>query len=211
MRTTARLLAAAWLAAGLAACSDSPTQAPEGSGDPAIDRANALLAGHGRIIASKSWTEIVSLPTPGAGTAAAIPEGVRPQFNIPIWCESDNTHPYCPQIIVGAAVWNNGNNNGTRAINLYAHLDAMLNVQSSELNVSYAVVGGCSGSPGTYASDVVYGGSNASAGGAYGITANRNETFSGGSSKWSVYAYGQATGVYGNFTDDSASDTECIA
>lgn len=211
MRRTTRLLAAVSLTAGLAACSDSPTQAPRGSEDPAIARANALLAGHGRIIASKSWTETVRFPAPGTAAGTAIPEEVRAQFNIPIYCEPDNTNPYCPQIFVGAAVWNNGNNNGTRAINLYAHLDAMLNVQSSELSVSYAVVGGCSGSPGIYASDTVYGGSNASAGGPYGITANRNETFSGGSSKWAVYASGDATGVYGNFTGDSASDVECIA
>jgi len=206
-RTTPRLLAALCLAAGLAACSDAPTGPAQTAADPAIERANALLGSHGRIVESRSEKKTVRL----GGIAA--PEGgaVRSFDPIPIWCESDNTNPNCPQIIVGAAVWNNGNNNGVRSIGLYAHLDAMLNVQSSELDVSYGVIGGCSGYPGTYASDTVYGGSNASAGGAYGMIAQRSETFSGGSSRWSVSAYGTATGVYGNFTDDSASDVECVA
>lgn len=191
------------LVAAAAACSDAPMQPSHDDADPVLARANALMGSHGRIHRSVADSRVVPL---GGGTQVG-PEVAASLTTIPFYCEPGNTNPNCPQIVVGAAVWDNGTSGGLRVARLYAHLDALENIASSELSVSYAVVGGCTGTPGTFDSETLTGGSNA--GGDYALVASRQEYFSG-TAKWRVNAYGQAEGTYGNFTEDSASDTECL-
>lgn len=206
IRTTSFRLLAALGVAALAACSDAPTGSQrQPDTDPVLARANELMGPYGRVLSLAAERKTVPLARPGAPSgegAVASPDPI----SIPYYCEPDNTNPYCPQIIVGAAVWNNGTVGSTRHVNLYAHLDAMQNIASSDLHVYYGLVGGCTGTPGTFDSDHLTGGS--SAGGPYALVGSRNSTFDG-SSKWSVSALGQAQGTYGNFTDDSAWDQEC--
>lgn len=198
------VLAISAVMAAVAACSDVPTSTEQAPQDPAAARASALLGPNIRLVKSTVDRKTTRLGGSGGATAQSGPFDPPP-----IYCEAGNTNPYCPQIIVGAAVWSGGNANGSTAY-LYAHLDAMQNIADSELNVSQGVIGGCTGSPGWFATDTYNGGSNASMGGAYALVHNRTATFTGGSAKWSVSAYGRATGTYGNFTEDWASDVECI-
>jgi hypothetical protein len=212
-RQSARLTAVLAATLLLGACSDGPVS-PRADGDPLVEAVNRHLVDGGMLILVDSHYQGTLTARPSlagiAEEARARGGSMGPQpgvttsglTSVPFYCFSPSDSHWCPQFNIGTAVWGWG---VPGKATLYAHLDAMDNIETAELSVSLGFKGGCGGTPGTFASRHLWGGSNTP----YALVVNEVHEFTGGAGQWRVQASATLQAPWGTMGDGWSSATAC--
>jgi hypothetical protein len=212
-RQSARLSVVLLATLLLGACSDGP-MTPRADSDPLAEAVNRQLVEGGTLILVDRY--IRGTPTAGPSPAGIAEEagdrggsmtpragGITSSLNAPPRrCTSPSDHPLCPQFNIGTAVWGWGTPGKAR---LYAYLDAEDNIETANLTVQLGFKAGCGGSPGTFVTHHLSGGSNTP----YDLVVDEVHEFTGGAGQWRVQANARLWAPWGSVGEGWSSATAC--